>query len=347
MFTATADPSNGLSYFRPGSLQPLHMFELCGLLFGLALYNGITLPISLPTSFYGILLGCNCQTPIDIRDGWPDVSNTLRGILEGEIPGLEFEYPVEMNGLRLTVNETRCNASLEKAELHVADATRIVHHLDAGETPLPVERQFVNTQKLSLGKEEIEGIAGAWPGWHVVASGLTSPEVNEQNKDRYVLQYLRWLTLGCVIPQWHAFKKGFFSIIDPDTLGMLALNQLKVIMEGYNHFDLEELRKIAEYEGFDPRSKYIQGFWRVVAGWPKEKQRQLYKFVTAAERMPVGGPSAITFKIHRTTLESPEHLPTCSTCFATLQLPRYPTLDVLDKKLSLAIKYGLEGFGTG
>jgi hypothetical protein len=48
----TTDPITGLSYFRPGSLQPLYMFELFGLLVALAAYNGITIPVRFPLALY-------------------------------------------------------------------------------------------------------------------------------------------------------------------------------------------------------------------------------------------------------------------------------------------------------
>ena len=74
----TTDVITGLSYFRPGSLQPLYMFELFGLLVALALYNGITLPISFPLAFYKNLLGFPCDELRDIQDGWPEIARSLQ-----------------------------------------------------------------------------------------------------------------------------------------------------------------------------------------------------------------------------------------------------------------------------
>ena len=39
-------------------------------------------------------------------------------------------------------------------------------------------------------------------------------------------------------------------------------------------------------------------------------------------------------------------LPTSSTCFGTLYLPRYKDEQTLERKLGIALEFGGEGFGT-
>ena len=233
-------------------------------------------------------------------------------------------------------------------KLNVIDVTPIVHHHDGDRIREPPDDQTTNDSLAKSIKDDIESIAEAWPGWYLVKDQLTLPiEVTSANKLQYVQAYITWLTFASVAPQWHAFKTGFFSIIDQSTFGMLTARDLHSILEGSTHLDIAELRRVTEYDGFDSKSKYIQCFWRLVASWSEEKQKQLLKFVTAAERIPAGGASNITFKIQRAMPESLDHLPTSSTCFGTLLLPKYASVEILEKKLSAAIKYGMEGFGTG
>ena len=91
--------------------------------------------------------------------------------------------------------------------------------------------------------------------------------------------------------------------------------------------------------------------------WPAEKQKALLKFVTAAERIPVTGASALTFRVqqsvpsHRSVgagagEEAVQLLPTSSTCFGTLYLPRYKDEETLERKLGIALEFGGVGFGT-
>jgi hypothetical protein len=102
----TTDPITGLSYFRPGSLQPLYMFELFGLLVALAAYNGIAIPVSFPLAFYKQLLDIPCLELRDIQDGWPDIVRSLQSIKDGAYEGLEYVLPLEANGLRMSVNRS-------------------------------------------------------------------------------------------------------------------------------------------------------------------------------------------------------------------------------------------------
>ncbi|KAK5125011.1 hypothetical protein LTR85_001202 [Meristemomyces frigidus] len=334
----TTDPKTGLSYFRPGSLQPLYMFELLGLLMALAIYNGITLPVSLPKVFYKVLPSQNRSElvagshlcDIDktdgaaaIRDGWPAESRSLSSILYEDVADLEYSFPLEANGLRMSVHPPNRDKSDERRTLEVISATGdLTHSLDTS-----------------------EGIR--WPGWRLVKSTREPESVTAENKTQYVADYVRWLIWYSVEPQWLAFRGGFRRVIDDHSLSIFTPDSLKSFVEGSSRLDVNDLRKATKYDGYDAKSKYIQNYWRIVASWPEAKQKQLLKFVTAAERVPIGGASNLTFVISRSVVEDLEHLPTSSTCFGTLYLPRYATAEVLNEKLSLAIKYGLEGFGTG
>lgn len=326
----TTDLQTGLSYFRPGSFQPLYMFELLGLLVALAMHNGITLPVNLPKAFYEALLSQDSNGYVGqgdvvaaITDGWPAESRSLNSVLREEIADLEYSFPLEANGLRMSVHMPQGVASDGCRVLEVAHATGDVHH------------------SLSI----LEGIK--WPGWRLVQSAQEPETVTALNKAQYVADYVRWVVWCSVEPQLTAFRGGFRKVVDEHSLSIFTPNSLKAFVEGSSRLDLHDLRKAIKYDGYDPNSKYMQSFWRILTSWPEEKQKQLLKFVTAAERIPIGGASNLTFVISRSAVEDLELLPTSSTCFGTLYLPRYPTAEVLNDKLSLAIKYGLEGFGTG
>lgn len=328
MFTAL-DKTTSLSYFRPGSLQPLHMFELFGLLIGLAIYNGIALPISFPRAFYTMLRHLCTSDEISpttcshdslsldiLQEGWPVEARSLRSILatEDDSHGLEYTFPMEANGLRLAVHLPEDGCQLEVAEA----------------TP-------------ALASDSI-----SWPGWQVKLSDKEPAKLNEENKAHYVFDYIHWLILESVRPQWTAFLNGFLKVLDPRTLSILPdPATLKDFVEGSKRLDINELRQATRYEGYHADGRYMKTFWDVISAWPELKQKQLLKFVTAAERIPIGGPSNITFIIQKAETEGDERLPTSSTCFGTLMLPKYKNAEVLDRKLSLAIEYGLEGFGTG
>ena len=68
-----------MSWFQPCSLEPLYRFELLGLLASLAVYNGLTLPVTFPLALYRKLLDFEVCSLGDIEDGWPDLT---KGFLE-------------------------------------------------------------------------------------------------------------------------------------------------------------------------------------------------------------------------------------------------------------------------
>lgn len=335
----TTDASTALTYFRPGSLQPLYMFELAGLLFGIAVYNGITLPVDFPLAMYEFFTPDKDLEPA-ISDRWPDVARSLQNILDQNVLGLEVVVPLEANGLRLSVLADECVTpncvARGRVPLHVVDATRIVHHRANTSTAQSVQEDV-----------DIEDIEEAWPGWRLLRATREPADVTPQNKHRYVAAYKHWLVWGSVAPQVHAFRKGVETILPTHHMSFLTPEQLRDIVEGTKTFAVADLRHATEYENYDANCRYIRSFWRLVSSWTEDKQRQLLKFVTAIERLPANGAGNFSFKIERPRPEETDSLPTSSTCFRTLYLPKYPNADVLDQKLTLAFEYGLEGFGTG
>ncbi|TKA26776.1 hypothetical protein B0A50_04222 [Salinomyces thailandicus] len=323
----TTNLQTGLAFFRPGSLQPLFMFELLGLLFALAMHNGITLPVSLPLVFYKVLGseagelegGDPRHNSIEnLKDGWPTEARSLSSLLKEDVEGLEYSFPLEANGLRLSVHRPR-----EPDSATMASAT----DSKGQSVDLPAVVQ--------------------WPGWRFDHPENDPDTVTSTNKHDFVSEYTWWLIWRSVEPQWRAFLTGFNRVIDRHCLGMFPAAGLKSFVEGSSRLDIAELRKASRYEGYEAKSKYIQTFWRVVSAWPEKRQKQLLKFVTAAERIPIGGAGHLTFVVKKTVVEDLNYLPTSSTCFGTLYLPRYPNGEVLNEKLIRAIEYGLEGFGTG
>ena len=82
------DAQTKMSWFQPGSLEPLYKFELLGLLTSLAVYNGLTLPFTFPIALYRKLLGEPVTRLEHIEDGWPVLAKGLNDLLnwdEGDV----------------------------------------------------------------------------------------------------------------------------------------------------------------------------------------------------------------------------------------------------------------------
>lgn len=345
MFAAT-EIATGCSYFRPGSLQPLHTFECFGSLFALAIYNGITLPVCFPKQLYhGLFLPDQPATTMQwierIEDDWPTVAKSMSILLAEHVDGLEWTYTVEMNGLTLTILMLGEHDEAPK----IGNPWRVLNLMPATDTSGSSTSSGVS----GLPWGQLEDMSSEWPGLRLEHCDQKPIAVTSENRADYIRAYCQWLTIGSVAPQVHAFQKGFRStgLFDEHTLQLLGPKGIKNLIEGSDELDINELKAVAKYEGYDPRHQYIRSFWQIVSGWPQPKQKQLLKFVTAIERVPVGGVSRLKFVISRAASDLPNVLPTSSTCFGTLFLPRYSNEQMLARQLSLAVEYGCEGFGMG
>nr|POE75452.1 e3 ubiquitin-protein ligase rsp5 [Quercus suber] len=351
------------------------MFELLGILFGLALHNGITLPVNLPLSFYRELLNDRSIPNIyalddegevqlaDLQDGWPALHRSFLAMLKQQEAPLYVDYvfPVDANGLRLTITSQIRDG---KSVLLVHDVTSDSHQrrtsstntrygISNGETDdtgTYVTAADNDRYQVDGGSADLLFRGGAnfinWPGWSFIPSSEEPAPVTNDNKQSYVKDYASWVIKTSVKPQCTAFKKGFSTVLPICLIQFLSAEQLKNTFEGTTKLSIPDLQKATRYQGYDPTSKYIQSFWKIVNSWREERQKGLLKFVTAAERIPIGGAGSLTFIIERTDFGDPEQLPTSSTCFGTLRLPRYSSPEVLESKLRMAIEYGGEGFGS-
>lgn len=101
-----------MTWFQPASLEPLYKFELIGLLFSLAIYNGITLPVTFPLAFYKLILHEPIDSIDDIRDGWPELAKGLEALLSwddgdvGDVFSRTYEFSFETYGQKVHVDMT-------------------------------------------------------------------------------------------------------------------------------------------------------------------------------------------------------------------------------------------------
>lgn len=117
------DPKTQMTWFHPGSLEPLWKFKMLGVLFSLAIYNGITLPVTFPLAFYNLMLNSRFRFLDDhssldyIRDGWPDLAKSLQTLLDwkdgdvAEVFVRDYAFSYEAFGQQVDIDMTRNNNS--------------------------------------------------------------------------------------------------------------------------------------------------------------------------------------------------------------------------------------------
>lgn len=368
----THDPDTNLAWPSVASMEPLYRFELLGLIFGLAVYNGIVLPIAFPLVFYKKLLG-RSTTFDDLAEGWPALHNGLKALLtyDGDVETdllREYVFDFNANGLRLGValhdpwkrTDTDRTHSASAGELRVYQASQVKHHPANDVSKAQSENTSDSDQSAMDSSNMIDTSvqldALRWPGWTAIAADTTPKAVTRENREQYVQDYANWLLDYSVRPQFYALARGFYRLIDSHTVRLLEPSTLRSLVEGAHEIDIDRLEKAATYEdGFSAGSQTIIWFWQIANSYGPDKQRALLEFVTACPRVPCytaldgdfqasGNVHAAVFRISRLETEFKNHLPSSSTCFRTLYLPEYTSQCVLADKLTLALENSL-GFG--
>lgn len=320
----TIDDRTRMTWFRPGGLEAGWKFELVGLLIGLAVYNGLTLPVTFPKALYRKLLGESVTEIQHIADGWPDLANGLTTLLEWD----------ESNGAVEDVFTRTYEFSVEVFGIHVS---REMVQEDNGEG---------TTEKTATPKQT------KWPQWlnSMAPPTIGNPEdasmVTGENRNAYVSDYIRYLTHVSVAPQYKAFSRGFRSILHPKSLSLLSSNLLQNLVEGIQTIDISELRRHTRYVGWDATHHTVKDFWSIIKRYDESTKRKLLEFVTASDRVPVGGMRNLQFVVQKNGVveEKDGHLPTAYTCYGTLLLPEYPDKEILRERLAMALENS-QGFG--
>ena len=196
-----------------------------------------------------------------------------------------------------------------------------------------------------------------------------TPMVTNANRHQYIRDYIHHLTTTSIEPQYTAFVKGFKTVVDPKSLSLFTPTALQTLVQGVPRIDTHELEDVAKYEGgYTPDDPLIRGFWSILHTWASsltfsfskiddrttqispvedeegpDKVRRLLEFVTASDRLPVGGAVHVVFVIQKNG-SGDERLPTSHTCFGRLLLPEYSCLEVMTSMLTKAVE-NAQGFG--
>ncbi|KAL8816294.1 MAG: hypothetical protein Q9223_004667 [Gallowayella weberi] len=356
------DEQTQMAWLRPCSREPLYKFELIGLLFSLAIYNGLTLPVNLPLAFYRKLQGQKSTEVEDIEDGWPALTKGLRSLLkwsEGDVADVfarTYDFVVEAPGQDIVVDMQpvqQDDDSWKAEELDILAKERLSyseissptqvfqaedHHGFTFWPPSPISGPSREASKEYTTTPSQDDATSKPPNG-------PSAMVTNANREQYVKDYIFWLTEKSIEPQFDAFARAFFTCISPEAPSILDVKDFKRLVEGTQEVQVQDLQRISQYDGgYTPEHQTIQDFWRTVQGFSPRQVMTLLEFITASDRLPVTGVDSVSISIQKNG-EGDDRLPTSLTCYGKLLLPAYSSQGVLEEKLCLAIENS-KGFGV-
>ena len=152
--------------------------------------------------------------------------------------------------------------------------------------------------------------------------------VTSDNKEEYVMLYVKWLLVDSIKAQYDNFERGVMQVLESSSLDLLEPDELELLLVGTPELDIDAWQNNASYEGFEADSPVIQNFWKFVRQADRETKLLLLKFTTGASRAPIGGLGVMPFKIQRAGQDSMQ-LSTSHTCFNILILRKFSSVLVV------------------
>lgn len=174
-------------------------------------------------------------------------------------------------------------------------------------------------------------------------------DVTEENKKEYVELITEWRIQRRVEEQFKSFMSGFNELIPQELINVFDERELELLIGGMSEIDVDDWAKHTDYRNCSSSDQIVTWFWQIVRSWPAEKKSRLLQFTTGTSKVPVNGFKDLQGSDgpRRFTIEKagePTHLPKAHTCFNRLDLPPYPSQEVLEQRLSFALE-NTSGFG--
>ncbi|KAG2224509.1 hypothetical protein INT45_004354 [Circinella minor] len=300
------DPETRLQWMLPvvHSEESLRTYEMVGVMMGLAIYNGVIMNLQFPQILWKILVLPN-ESNIETLASSHKLF-TFQDLCEG--------WPALSHGLQQL---------LDWEDDDVQDV-------------------FCRNYEISL-----DVFGQGVVTWPLKPGGSNIPVTNTNRLD-FVRDYCTHFLYYAQREPLLAIRRGLWSIMGGSAMNLCTAQVLEVVACGQRQsvdLDLEELERATEYDdGYNAEHITVRNFWSVVhQDMTPEQKRKLLFFVTASDRVPVGGLMELTFVVQRNGPDS-DRLPTALTCFSRLLLPEYASREKLSERLITAIE-NAKGFG--
>ena len=190
-----------------------------------------------------------------------------------------------------------------------------------------------------------------------LVEGGGSKLVTDQNKHEYVQAYVAWRLHARVAKQLEYLAAGFHSFIPAQSIRPFTPTQLRSVMCGDRVIDVADWKK---HSVISDAGRYehnvVEWFWEHIETLDQSDLVELLYFSTGSRSVPTGGfaqmragysefsPFRITWAPYDPTAPPLGQLPRAHTCFNQLDLPDYPTAEILREQLDFAVKNAGGGF---
>ncbi|KAJ4458637.1 putative hect e3 ubiquitin [Paratrimastix pyriformis] len=139
--------------------------------------------------------------------------------------------------------------------------------------------------------------------------------------------------------QLQAIRNGLVRIVPPQVLALFLWQEMELRVCGQVNMDLDLLKRHTNIEGAD-NPELVRMFWAVLESFGPEERAGFLRFTWGRSRLPLtDGELTNHLSVQFIASERPDqYLPTASTCFFKVRIPRYSNIDRMREKLLYAIR---------
>ena len=226
---------------------------------------------------------------------------------------------------------------------------------------MQVKRYDGNVEDLCLTFSVDEEVAGVKKTVELEDGGASKAVINS-NRTRFIYQAAEYHLHVKLRPVMAPFIAGMASVIPMSALRWFNLSEVRLLLSGsHQPLDVQDWAAHTHYDLCDASSRHVRWFWQCVADMSEGQQKQLLQFVTSVSRSPYLGFGAMNppFTVRLVGLGEGGNeeggalstalmgwlgkkgasgaLPSASTCFNLLKLPKYASQAIMKDKLLTAI----------
>eukprot|EP00397_Hematodinium_sp_SG-2012_P002519 GEMP01002526.1.p1 GENE.GEMP01002526.1~~GEMP01002526.1.p1 ORF type:complete len:1175 (+),score=189.51 GEMP01002526.1:145-3669(+) len=182
-------------------------------------------------------------------------------------------------------------------------------------------------------------------GHNLCPNGADTP-VTGDNRDAYCLALCNYLLKKSVAVNLSSLVRGFLSVIPRDCLSSLTPKLLEGILVGQPDIkdsDWEDLKKcvvVTNNDGGVGQERVVGHFFEILKEMEPKMRTDFLNFWTGTPRIPAAGFGSIypPIALALTSASQSNRLPQTHVCFNRLDVPLYPTRELLKEKLLKAVQ---------
>ncbi|KAH9091248.1 hypothetical protein LEN26_018822 [Aphanomyces euteiches] len=168
-------------------------------------------------------------------------------------------------------------------------------------------------------------------------------EVTNANKTEYVERMVHYLLFDSVAPQLQQLVHGLYEVLPQELLMIFDYKELELVLCGFSEIDVADWKRCTNVSM--SLESIVDWFWEIVENEMTSVQREkLLQFVTGSSRVPLQGFKGLTshdgqlcpFSLHGVPYEKGA-FPKVHSCFNRIDLPIYPTRELLHEGLFMLV----------